>query len=92
MTALRLTWRLQRAEIRFVAALSAQEGEILMSQLYEESAAEEPHPAEMPKQIMYGVAADRYPDVLLRESAVLAVATFLLGFVAVFVVRRRRPE
>ena len=92
MTALRLTWRLQRAEIMFVAALIAQEGEILMSQLYEESAAEEPHPAEMPKQIMYGVAADRYPDVLLGESAVLAVATFLLGFVAVFVVRRRRPE
>ena len=46
----------------------------------------------MPKQIMYGVAADRYPDVLLRESAVLAVATFLGGLVAVFVVRRRRPE
>ena len=63
-----------------------------MSQLYEESPAEEPDPAQMPEQIMHGVAADRYPDVLLRESAVLAVATFLGGLVAVFVVRRRRPE
>jgi hypothetical protein len=72
--------------------VSAQEGEILMSQLYEESGGEEPDPAEMPEQVMYGVAADRYPDVLLRESAVLAAATLLVAAAAAFVVRRRRPE
>lgn len=82
------------AEYRLASGevVSAQEGEILMSQLYEESGGEEPDPAEMPEQIMYGIAADRYPEVLVRESAVLAVAAALVGVVAALVVRRRRPE
>lgn len=72
--------------------VSAQEGEILMSQPYEESGGEEPDPAEMPEQIMYGIAAERYPEVLVRESAVLAAATVLVAVGAAVVVRRRRPE
>ena len=72
--------------------VSAQEGEILMSQLYEEAGGEEPDPAKIPEQIMYGIAADRYPDVLLRESAVLAAATVVVAALAGFIVRWRRPE
>lgn len=80
-------YRLSSGEV-----VSAQEGEILMSRLYEASAGEEPDPAEMPEQIAFGIAADRYPDVLLRESAVIAAASVGVAAVAAAVVRRRRPE
>ena len=80
-------YRLATGEI-----VSAQEGEILMQSLYEESGGEEPDPAVMPQQIMYGVSADRYPDVLLRESLVITVTALAVAVIAVMIVRRRRPE
>ncbi|HET8778347.1 MAG TPA: hypothetical protein VFN76_11880, partial [Candidatus Limnocylindria bacterium] len=80
-------YRLSSGEV-----VSAQEGEILMQALYEESAGEEPDPAEMPEQITYGIAAERYSDVLLRESSVLAAASVGVAAVAGMIVRRRRPE
>jgi hypothetical protein len=80
-------YRLASGEI-----VSAQEGEILMQSLYEESGGEEPDPAEMPEQIMYGISADRYPDVLLRESLAITAAALAVGAIAVMIVRRRRPE
>jgi hypothetical protein len=72
--------------------VSAQEGEILMQSLYDESSGEEPDPAVMPQQIMYGISADRYPDVLLRESLVITAAAVAVAAIAVIIVRRRRPE
>jgi hypothetical protein len=72
--------------------ISAQEGEILTQELYEENGGEEPDPAVLPQQVMYGIAADRYPEVLIRESSVLLGATVLAGAGAVAIVRRRRPE
>ena len=72
--------------------ISAQEAEILMQELYEESDGAEPDPALLPQQVMYGVAADRYPEVLIRESAAIGGATLLAGGMAAVVVRRRRPE
>jgi hypothetical protein len=72
--------------------ISAQEGEILVEQLYEESGGEEPDSALMPQQVMYGIAASRYPEVLVRESAAIAGATVLAGVFAAAVIRRRRPE
>ena len=80
-------YRLATGEI-----VSAQEGEILMQSLYEESGGEEPDPAVMPQQIMYGVSADRYPDVLLRESVVITATALAVAVIAVMIVRRRRPE
>ena len=72
--------------------ISAQEGEILVQELFEENGGEEPDPARMPQQIMYGIAADRYGEVLIRESATVAGATVLAGALAAVVVQRRRPE
>lgn len=72
--------------------ISAQEGEILTQQLYEESGGEEPDPAVLPQQVMYGIAADRYPEVVLRESGVLLGATVLVSAGLIAIVRRRRPE
>ena len=72
--------------------ISAQEGEILVQELYEDSGGGEPDPALMPQQVMYGIAADRYPEVLVRESAAIGIATLLVGALAAAVVRRRRPE
>lgn len=72
--------------------ISAQEGEILTQELYEENGGEEPDPALLPQQVMYGIAADRYTDVLIRESAAIGAATTLAGVLAAVVVLRRRPE
>lgn len=52
---------------------------------------EEPDPASMPEQVMFGIPGERYPEVVLRESAALVGANLLLGGALVFVVRRRRP-
>ena len=82
------------AEYRLASGevVSAQEGEILMQSLYEEAGGDEPDPAVMPQQITYGIAADRYPDVLLRESLVITAAAVAVAAIAVIVVRKRRPE
>ena len=80
-------YRLASGEI-----VSAQEGEIFMQSLYEESGGEEPDPAEMPEQIMYGISADRYPEVLLRESLAITAVALAVTATAVMIVRRRRPE
>jgi hypothetical protein len=72
--------------------ISAQEGEILVQELYEQNGGEEPDPALLPQQVMYGIATERYGEVLIRESAVVLGAALLAGGVAAVVVQRRRPE
>jgi hypothetical protein len=72
--------------------ISAQDGEILVQELYEQNGGEEPDPALLPQQVMYGIAAERYGEVLIRESAAILEVTVLAGALAVVVVQRRRPE
>jgi hypothetical protein len=72
--------------------ISAQDGEILVQELYEQNGGEEPDPALLPQQVVYGIAAERYGEVLLRESAAIIGATVVVGALAVVVVQRRRPE
>jgi hypothetical protein len=72
--------------------ISAQEGEILTQELYEENGGVEPDPALLPQQVIFGIAAERYGEVLARESAVVLGAAALASGLAVAVVRRRRPE
>jgi hypothetical protein len=75
--------------------ISAQEGEIIVSNAYEAArvAGEpEPDPATLPQEVFTGISGARHGDVVLRESLALgALATGLFG-VATVVVRRRRPE
>lgn len=72
--------------------ISAQEGEILVQELYEENGGEEPDPALLPQQVVYGIAASRYEEVLIRESAAILGVTAVAGALAVAVLQRRRPE
>jgi hypothetical protein len=71
--------------------LSDAEAEAMMQAVFEEHGPE-PDPSLLPREVFFGVAASRYPEVLLRESAALGAATVLVGALAVAIVRRRRPE
>ena len=71
--------------------MSSEEGEALHQAVFEQYGPE-PDPALLPQDVWFGVAASRYQDVLVRESAALGAATVLVGGLAVVIVRRRRPE
>jgi len=68
------------------------EAETMIQAAYEDAGEEEPDPSLLPKEVFFGVAASRYPEVLVRESAALGAATVLVGALAAVIVRRRRPE
>ncbi len=72
--------------------VSADDGEIFAEGVYAEAGGEEPDPASLPQLIMTGVSADRYGEVVVRESLALGVLAAGLGGAAAVVVRRRRPE
>lgn len=80
-------YRLPSGEI-----VSADEGEMLAETVYQAALPGEPDPALLPEMIITGIAADRYPDVVIRESAVTGAGVVLLTGLAAFVVQRRRPE
>lgn len=67
------------------------EAEAIYQAVYEEYG-ERADPALLPQTVYYGVAASRYGEVLVRESAVVLGAAALAGGLAVAVIRRRRPE
>lgn len=71
--------------------ISDEDVEALQQAVYEEHG-DAADPALLPQEVFYGIAASRYPEVLLRESAAVGAASVLIGAVAAFVVRRRRPE
>lgn len=52
----------------------------------------EAQPAALPEYVYYGVSADRYWEVVIRESVALAVGMVAIGGFAALVVNRRRPE
>jgi hypothetical protein len=72
-------------------AITDEEGEALYQLVYEEHGPE-PDPSLLPRDVFYGVAASRYPEVLVRESSALVGATILAAGTAIAVVARRRPE
>ncbi len=53
---------------------------------------EDADPALLPREVFYGVAVERYGEVLIRESAAILGVTVLASVLALVVVRRRRPE
>lgn len=71
--------------------MSSEEGEALYQVVFEEHGPD-PDPALLPQDVWFGVAASRYPEVLVRESTAIGAATVLVGALAVVIVRRRRPE
>lgn len=68
------------------------EYETYIQSLYEDAAGGEPDPSLLPQEVFYGVAASRYPEVLIRESAAIGGAAVVAGVLAAVVVQRRRPE
>ena len=72
--------------------MSDAEYETYIQALYEDAAGGEPDPSLLPQEVFHGVAASRYPEVLLPESAAIGGAAVLAGVLAAAVVQRRRPE
>jgi hypothetical protein len=82
-------------DLQFRAPTGSLMDEVEVQELYEAVYAEHGEgadPALLPREVYFGVAADRYPEVLVRESAAIGGATLLAGVLAAIVVRRRRPE
>jgi len=71
--------------------MSDEEVEALHQAVFEEYGPEA-DPSLFPQDVWFGVAASRYAEVLVRESAAIGAATLLVGALAVIIVRRRRPE
>jgi len=69
-----------------------EEAELLIMEAYQAAGGSEPDPATLPQEVFYGIAASRYPEVVVRETLALAAGTLVLGAFAVLVVGRRRPE
>ena len=59
---------------------------------YEANPGAEPDPSTLPQEVFFGIAAGRYPEVLVRETAVIGFAIIGMGALAAVIVRRRRPE
>lgn len=72
--------------------MSDREYETYIQALYEDAAGGEPDPSLLPQEVFYGVAASRYPEVLLRESVAIGGAAVMAAVLAAVVVQRRRPE
>jgi len=51
---------------------------------------EEPDPNE-PEEVFFIIPGERYPEVVLRESAALLAVAFAASGLLFLVVRRRRP-
>jgi hypothetical protein len=68
------------------------EAEAMNMAAFEEYSPEFPPDSAVPQDVLYGIAASRYFEVLAREAAVLVGATVLVAVVAAAVVQRRRPE
>ena len=69
-----------------------EEAELMIMEAYQAAGEGEPDPATLPQEVFYGIAASRYPEVVVRESLALAGGAVVLGAFTVLVVRRRRPE
>lgn len=72
--------------------VGAEEGEALVETAYENAGDQEPDSASLPHPIFYGIAASRYSEVVLRETAALVLACAALVGLTAVVVQRRRPE
>ena len=72
--------------------IDAETAEQMFAAAYEANPGAEPDPSTLPQEIFFGIAASRYPEVLVRETAVLGVAMIGIGALAVVAVGRRRPE
>jgi hypothetical protein len=72
--------------------IDAQTCEAMTNAAHEVNQGAEPDPSTLPQEVDFGIAASRYPEVLVRETAALGLAAIGLGALAVFAVGRRRPE
>jgi hypothetical protein len=52
---------------------------------------DEPDPNAMPREVLFVIPGERYPEVVLRESAALAAGALVAGGVLLWTVMRRRP-
>lgn len=51
----------------------------------------EPDPSQLPTQVLFAIPGERYPEVVLRESAALLAGGLALSGLLLLTVRRRRP-
>lgn len=72
--------------------VDGEEGDRLLEAAYGANPGHAPDPSTLPQEVFYGIAASRYPEVLVRETAAIGLAVFALGALAAAAVARRRPE
>ena len=72
--------------------VDAQTGEALVEAAYEVNPGTEQDPSTLPQEDFFGIAASRYPDVVVRETAALGVAIIIIAALSAIAVGRRRPE
>lgn len=72
--------------------IDAETAEQMFAAAYEANPEAEPDPSMLPQEVFFGIAANRYPEVLVRETAVLGVVGVAIGALAAVTVGRRRPE
>lgn len=71
--------------------ISDEEADAIIGAAYEAAGVSEPDRATLPQLVIYEIPAHRYPDVMVRESVGLSVASLGLIALAALVVQRRRP-
>lgn len=74
------------------SVIANEAGEALIDAAWQANDFEEPDPATLPQPVFYGIGADRYWDVVLRESLALGALAAAVAAAAWLIVRRRRPE
>jgi hypothetical protein len=63
--------------------------EYLAQTFFEEG--DEPDPSAMPREVLFVTPGERYPEVVLRESAALVAGAVAVSGLLLWTVMRRRP-
>ncbi len=72
--------------------IDAEEGSRIVEAAYGANPGQERDPSTLPHEVFYGIAASRYPEVLVRETAAIGLVVVAIGALAAAIVGRRRPE
>lgn len=70
--------------------VDADAGQSMVEAAFAADSNSEPDPSTMPAEVIYGIAAGRYDEVVMRESAAIGLGIVGMGAIAAFAVKGRR--